>query len=143
MATEIIGLSHSEREMIAYTVKFNTSPFVYYTGVGGRKADLSKEEYLIIAKMTAILRIVNAMDRTHRQKCKDVTVALKDHELRVTVASQRGSFPRNRFLSGKNGIFRGSIQCASGNPAEKGIFWGDVSWQLQILKNRSIIPTVS
>src|SRR5699024_7938907 len=27
MATEIIGLSHAEREMIAYTVKFNTSPF--------------------------------------------------------------------------------------------------------------------
>lgn len=87
MATEIIGLSHSEREMIAYTVKFNTSPFVYYTELA-EKADLSKEEYLIIAKMTAILRIVNAMDRTHRQKCKDVTVTLKDHELRVTVASQ-------------------------------------------------------
>lgn len=87
MATEIIGLSHSEREMIAYTVKFNTSPFVYYTELA-EKADLSKEEYLIIAKMTAILRIVNAMDRTHKQKCKDVTVVLKERELKITVASQ-------------------------------------------------------
>ncbi len=87
MATEIIGLSHSEREMIAYVVKFNTSPFVYYKELA-EKADISKEEYLVIEKLTAILRIVNAMDRTHKQKCKDVTVVLKDHELKITVASQ-------------------------------------------------------
>lgn len=87
MATEIIGLSHSEREMIAYTVKFNTSPFVYYSELA-EKADISQEEYLIIAKMTAILRIVNAMDRTHKQKCKEVTVNLKDRELRISVATQ-------------------------------------------------------
>lgn len=86
MATEIIGLSHLEREMIAYTVKFNTSPFVYDAELT-EKSDLTREEYLKIAKMTAILRIVNAMDRTHRQKCKDVSVTLKDQELRVTVTS--------------------------------------------------------
>lgn len=40
MATEIIGLSHSEREMIAYTVKFNTSPFVYYTELAEKSGSL-------------------------------------------------------------------------------------------------------
>ena len=87
MATEIIGLSHSEREMIAYTVKFNTSPFLYYREFA-QEADISKEEYLTIAKMTAILRLANAMDCTHKQKCQNVTVTLKNRELKVTVASQ-------------------------------------------------------
>ena len=54
MATEIIGLSHSEREMIAYTVRFNTSPFLCYREFT-QEADISKEEYLTIAKLTAIL----------------------------------------------------------------------------------------
>ena len=87
MATEIIGLSHSEREMIAYTVRFNTSPFLYYREFT-QEADISKEDYLTIAKMTAILRLANAMDRTHKQKCQDVTMALKDRELKITVTSQ-------------------------------------------------------
>lgn len=30
MATEIIGLSRKEREIIAYIVKFNTTEFPYY-----------------------------------------------------------------------------------------------------------------
>lgn len=87
MATEIIGLSNTEREMIAYTVKFNTSRFVYYDELAVR-TDLSKEEYMVVAKLTAILRMVNALDRTHRQKCKNVTVTLKEHELRISVSSQ-------------------------------------------------------
>lgn len=87
MATEIIGLSHAEREMIAYTVKFNTSRFLYYDELSMRTA-LSKEEYMVVAKMTAILRMVNALDRTHQQKCKNVTVTLKEHELKIAVASQ-------------------------------------------------------
>lgn len=87
MATEIIGLSHREREIIAYTVKYNTSRFVYYDELNVRTG-LSREEYLVVSKLTAILRIVNALDRTHMQKCKNVTVTLKEHELKIAVASQ-------------------------------------------------------
>ena len=98
MATEIIGLSHLEREMIAYTVKFNSSEFPDYeefdTGNG-----ISVADYLRIAKMTAILRLVNAMDRTHRQKCSNVTVSLKEGELRLTV-------PTREDLTLEAGTFR-------------------------------------
>lgn len=87
MATEIIGLSDIEREMIAYIVKFNTSPFIYYDELSVRTS-ISREEYMSIAKLTAILRLVNALDRTHRQKCKNASVTLKEHELRISVASQ-------------------------------------------------------
>lgn len=87
MATEIIGLSHAEREMIAYTVKFNTSPFEYYDDLSVKTA-ITRSQYMIVAKMTAILRMVNALDRTHHQKCKHVTAALKDRTLKITVTSQ-------------------------------------------------------
>jgi exopolyphosphatase/guanosine-5'-triphosphate,3'-diphosphate pyrophosphatase len=56
------------------------------------------EEYMVVAKLTAILRMVNALDRTHQQKCKNVTVTLKEHELKISVSSQadlsleRGTF---------------------------------------------------
>ncbi len=88
MATEIIGLSHAERQIIAYTVKFNTSRFMYYDELSAGTG-LSKEEYLIIAKLTAILRIVNALDRTHQQKCRNVAVTLKERELKIAVESQQ------------------------------------------------------
>jgi exopolyphosphatase/guanosine-5'-triphosphate,3'-diphosphate pyrophosphatase len=72
--------------MIAYTVKFNTSRFLSYDELAASTA-LGESEYMVVAKMTAILRMVNALDRTHQQKCKNVNVTLKEHELKITVAS--------------------------------------------------------
>ena len=122
MATEIIGLSHSEREMIAYTVRFENheDPFLYYGEFTQEKADISKEEYLTIAKITAILRLANAMDRTHKQKCQDVTMTLKNRELKITVTSQEDlSLEINGTSSGKSGILRGSVQRTPDDPTEK------------------------
>ena len=96
MATEIIGLSHMEREIVANVVKYNTMPFGYYDEMSSR---LGKKEYLIVAKMTAMLRIVNAMDRSHKQKFQNVRVALKDGEMVITVTTdeditlEKGLFP--------------------------------------------------
>ncbi|MCC8050396.1 MAG: hypothetical protein LIP10_07020 [Clostridiales bacterium] len=97
LATEIIGLSHEERAIVAYTVKYNTSRFIYYDELE-TKTDLDEKEYMIVAKLTAILRIANSLDRTHQQKCGNLTVTLKEHELKISVASQadlsleRGAF---------------------------------------------------
>ncbi len=104
MATEIIGLSNLEREIIAYTVKFNTSEFVYY-GELVTRTDLSREDYMVVAKLTAILRIVNALDRTHRQKCKNATVTLKEHELRISVSSQEDLSLEKGTFEEKAGFF--------------------------------------
>ncbi len=87
MATEIIGLSHEEREIIANVVKFNTLEFTYF-GVMASSGGISREEYLRIAKLTAILRIANAMDRSHRQKCKGAAINLKDQKLTILVDTQ-------------------------------------------------------
>lgn len=83
MATEIIGLSHMEREIVANVVKFNHEEFEYYEVL--RTSILDREAYLKIAKLTAILRVANGLDRSHKQKFKDVKTVLKDDVLTITV----------------------------------------------------------
>lgn len=84
MATEIIGLSHMEREIVANVVKFNHEEFLYYE-VLSRESSLDRDAYLTVAKLTAILRIANGLDRSHKQKFKEVKAVLKDRELILTV----------------------------------------------------------
>ncbi len=75
MSTEIIGLSHTEREIVANVVKYNHAVFDYSQNI----------DYLTIAKLTAILRVANGLDRSHKQKFKDVKTVLKDGNLVITV----------------------------------------------------------
>lgn len=84
MATEIIGISHMEREIIANVVRFNHEEFDYYEGINSGSS-LDRQAYLTVAKLTAILRIANGLDRSHKQKFKDVKAAVKDRELILTV----------------------------------------------------------
>ncbi|MBO4292235.1 MAG: HD domain-containing protein [Lachnospiraceae bacterium] len=89
MATEIVGLSHAEREIVASVVRYNHSDFVYY-GYSGSMSDefAAKKDYLIIAKLTAILRLANSMDRSHKQKFRQMKAQLTDNELILTVDTQ-------------------------------------------------------
>ena len=84
MATEIIGLSHLEREIVANVVKYNHLEFDYYENME-RQQMIDKNSYLKIAKLTAILRLANGLDRSHKQKFKNVKITLKEEELIITV----------------------------------------------------------
>lgn len=84
MATEIIGLSHLEREIVANVVKYNHLDFDYYENME-RQQMIDKKSYLKIAKLTAILRLANGLDRSHKQKFRNVKISLKEDELIMTV----------------------------------------------------------
>ncbi|MBQ7775578.1 MAG: HD domain-containing protein [Lachnospiraceae bacterium] len=86
MATEMIGLSHMEREIVANIVRYNHSPFVYYENMG--QNSLTNEAYLTMAKLAAILKIANGLDRSHKQKLKGVKAVLKDNQLILTIDTQ-------------------------------------------------------
>lgn len=85
MATEMIGLSHKEREIVANIVRFNHSPFLYYSQLADKKENIGSQAYLIVAKLTAILRVADSLDYSHKQKIKDVKAVLKEEELVLTV----------------------------------------------------------
>ena len=60
---------------------------------------LGEKEYLIIMKLTAILRVANALDRSHKQKFSQVRFTLKEAELQIHVETteditlEKGLFP--------------------------------------------------
>lgn len=86
MSMDIIGLSRDEKEIIANVARFNTLPFEDYDTIG-RTSLITRERYLVITKLTAILRIVNALDRSHRQKLNNARLTLKERELIISIVS--------------------------------------------------------
>lgn len=106
MSTEIIGLSHIEREIIANVVRFNHSPFLYYGQMGGKESMLSTNDYLVIAKLTAILRLANSLDRSHKQKLKGVKAQLKDNDLILTVDTQEDITLERGFFEERTEFFQ-------------------------------------
>ena len=84
LATEVIGLSHEEREMVASIVKYNQIPFEYQKEYANMN-QIPHESELTVAKLTAILRCANSLDRSHRQKFEDIDVSLKDNQLQISV----------------------------------------------------------
>ncbi len=83
MSTEIIGLSHAEREIVANVVRYNYREFAYYGD--SKEMELDTQAYLTAAKLTAILRIASGLDRSHKEKFRNITATLRERELILTV----------------------------------------------------------
>lgn len=77
-STEIIGLSHRERKLVAYIVlhQCDSTQDLHHIPV---------EDYLVIVKLSAILRVANTLDRDGRKKFVNYTIAKKKNELLITV----------------------------------------------------------
>lgn len=103
MATEMIGLSHMEREIVANVVRFNHSEFLYYDQLGS--TGLDKESYLKVAKLTAILRLANSLDHSHKQKLKGLKAHLQENELILQVETQEDITLEACFFDKKTEFF--------------------------------------
>lgn len=88
MSTEIIGLSHEEREIVANVVRFNHIEFESYEEIAGSHL-ITPNEYLRITKLAAILRVANGLDRSHKQKFKNIKVSIKEKDLIITVKTDK------------------------------------------------------
>ncbi len=104
MATEIIGLSHAERQIVANVVRFNTASFHYYEDLA-KVSSVSREEFIVIAKLTAILRAANALDRSHHQRIKEINVSIRGNELILTVKSNEDLTLERGTLEEKDSLF--------------------------------------
>ena len=82
MASEIIGLTHLEREIVALTILYNSTQLDLYEDLSDR---IDYDSYLKVAKLSAILRVANALDQSHKQKFKNVKTSLKGRELIITL----------------------------------------------------------
>ncbi len=84
MSSEIIGLTHLEREIVAMTVLFNTLPLYEYDKLSDK---MDQQSYMVVAKLSAILRVANALDQSHKQKFNHIRISIKGKELVITVES--------------------------------------------------------
>ncbi len=85
MASEIIGMTHLEREIVASTVRYAESPLAPYEEV---KDKMDQQSYLIVAKLAAILKLAAALDQSRRQKLRSVKARLSDKQLVIQVETR-------------------------------------------------------
>lgn len=98
MATEIIGLSHTEREIIANIVRFNKVDFNYALPV-------DRERILETAKLSAIFRVADGICRSHRTKVKEIRITKKEEELIVTADADEDLTMEKGFFGRKAALF--------------------------------------
>lgn len=80
MSTELIGISHKERMIVASVVRYLHEFFPEYEQI---QDVFEREDYLKIAKLNAILRLSDAMDRSHKQKFKGITTSMRNRQLTI------------------------------------------------------------
>ena len=103
MGTEIIGLSHMERAMVASAAINSFSRDVYYSDFENEEFDRSAQ--LRAIKLTAILRLGAALAQNPRKKFKKVTASIKDNVLELTVESKAGIVIESGAFSRYSGFF--------------------------------------
>ena len=102
MATEILGLSHIEQEIVANVVRFNTVTIPPYKDFEGR---LDENQYLTVVKLMAMLRLGNGLDRSHRQKFAQMKLVIRDSTLTVTTTCPEDITLEKTTLENRNRFF--------------------------------------
>ncbi len=82
---DIYGMTDEEMLIIAYVARYNEYdvPNLDSPGFG----PLSSENRLVVSKLVAIFRLANALDKSQKQKLKDIKVRLDKNRLLITARS--------------------------------------------------------
>lgn len=124
MATEIIGLSHVEREVVANVVRYHVQPFRYNQVQVMAKPSMFTRLVnpdnltLTIAKLIAILRLANSMDRSHKGKLAGFRLAVRGSELVIITG------------------YTGDVTVEAMSIAEKGDFFEEIFGIRPVLKQK-------
>ena len=82
MSSEIMGLSHLERKTVAMTVLYSKEKLPDYESLS---TEIDRDTYLLVAKLSAIFRVANALDQSHRQKFRNPRITIKDRKMVISV----------------------------------------------------------
>ncbi|AOY75685.1 HD domain-containing protein [Clostridium formicaceticum] len=79
MASNIMGISQQQLEIIANIAKYHSTltPTINHKNFNR----LSHDDRVIIAKLVSIIRIADALDRSHQQKVKNIEVKLQENKM--------------------------------------------------------------
>ena len=74
--------------MVALIARYNTVTLPSYDELV-MGSSLSAEQYLTVSELTAIVRLANALDRSHLQKIQAIRATLKERELQLSLTVNR------------------------------------------------------
>ena len=86
MGSEIIGISHVERKIVATAVKNSYPNDISYKVFDSM--DFDEDSYRTAVKLTAILRVATGLSRSTRKSYQTIKSVIKDRELVITVSSK-------------------------------------------------------
>jgi exopolyphosphatase/guanosine-5'-triphosphate,3'-diphosphate pyrophosphatase len=102
--SEIFGLSLDELNMVAQIVRYHrtTRPLREHAEFNL----LDQEQRLVVLKLSAMLRIGDALDRSHHQRVKDFTLVIRDEEEMLIEVTAIGDIEAERqALKQKGDVF--------------------------------------
>ena len=102
MSTELIGISDRERRMIANVIRYNDDRFPDYMALD---EDITKEQYITVVKLNAILKTANVLDKSNRHKIREVGVSLEGDVLTITAETMADITLEKGLFHDKAGAF--------------------------------------
>ncbi len=102
--TEVFGLSTSDRELVAllarYHRRYNPEPNHPHF------SDLTRDERMIVFKLAAILRIADALDRSHSQRIRTIQLRPEGNRLHILTPGIDDTTVEQIAINSKSDIFR-------------------------------------
>ncbi|AOT71035.1 HD domain-containing protein [Geosporobacter ferrireducens] len=86
LASNLMGLSREEMEIIANISRYHSKVVPRADHDNFRK--LSEENRVVVSKLVAIIRLADALDRSHRQKIKTVQIVWEEKEILFRVDTE-------------------------------------------------------
>jgi exopolyphosphatase/guanosine-5'-triphosphate,3'-diphosphate pyrophosphatase len=102
--TEIFGLGSRERMMVALLVRYHRR----YDPDPGHAyfSDLTREERMVILKLVSLLRIADALDRSHAQRIRSIQLRLEGGKLKILTLGVADTTVEQLAINAKCDLFR-------------------------------------
>ena len=118
-AAEIFGLRKADKDIVSNIIRYHRRTTPQATHVA--YMSLPRADRAIVSKLAAILRVADALDRSHQQKIRNFTLTKDDDAITLWVSEETGDISIEREgLIRKGGmfadIFGASIILKQGNP---------------------------
>lgn len=87
MSTDILGFSDNDKKIIALAAYYHANRL--YDQTNPKAPPVDKDIIATVAKLAAIVRLADALDRSYQQKIHSCTVTVKDNQMRVLASSKQ------------------------------------------------------
>jgi len=101
--SEIFGLSHNDIKIVAEIAKYHRGNTMPQDDESFQS--LPRADRMTILKLTAILRIADAMDRGHIQKFSDFSISIQQNNLTIRTKKSKNTVLEKIALTEKAGMF--------------------------------------